>query len=72
MKQITFYFHFRVEEYIKKSLEQLQLDYIDLYLIHFPICTKQAEPGKPFSAEPEPTDLVATWKVGNNYLDHQR
>lgn len=29
----------RVEMFMKKSLENLQLEYVDLYLIHFPIGT---------------------------------
>jgi diketogulonate reductase-like aldo/keto reductase len=59
----------RVEIYIKKSLEQLQLDYVDLYLIHFPMCIKPPEPGKPFSFEFGHTDLVATWKKLEEQVD---
>ncbi|KAJ8986024.1 hypothetical protein NQ317_013908 [Molorchus minor] len=42
----------RVENYMKKSLDNLQLDYVDLYLIHFPICFKMTG-GDPRSSEPE-------------------
>ncbi|XP_018579941.1 aldose reductase-like [Anoplophora glabripennis] len=35
----------RVEMFMKKSLENLQLDYVDLYLVHFPIGTKYIENG---------------------------
>ncbi|KAJ8603672.1 hypothetical protein CTAYLR_010030 [Chrysophaeum taylorii] len=33
-------FHARVEEGLSKTLEDLQLEYLDLYLIHFPIAQK--------------------------------
>jgi len=60
----------RVERYLKQSLEKLQLDYVDLYLIHFPICTKEPQPGSQiFLMEPEPTDLIATWKKLEEQVD---
>lgn len=47
-----------VEEFINTSLKKLQLDYVDLYLIHFPMyVTKTGN-----KQEPQPTDLVGTWK----------
>lgn len=60
----------RVEMFIKKSLENLQLDYIDLYLIHFPVGAKYQGDGifKPLNAEKQTdlegrTDFVALWRV---------
>lgn len=55
-----------VEEFLKKSLVNLGLDYVDLYLIHFPVCIKMPngplfEEGNIF--ETEKTDHVAVWKV---------
>lgn len=56
----------RVEMFMKKSLNNLQLDQVDLYLIHFPIGTKyvegQALPS-PDDLQTEITDHVAIWKV---------
>lgn len=41
-----------VEEYLNKSLTALQLDYIDLYLIHFPVLLKKPE--QPQGPRPNP------------------
>lgn len=63
-----------VEEFIKKSLEALQLTYLDLYLIHNPV-------GMVYGKEPFPkdengklkldmsTDHVAIWKVRYTIVD---
>lgn len=60
----------RVEMFIKKSLANLQLDYVDLYLIHFPVgCKFKEGTVRPIinekgEVETEPkTDHAAVWKV---------
>lgn len=65
----------RVESFIKKSLTNLQLDYVDLYLVHFPVGLTYAE-GGPVRGSFKPngdvetegkTDHTALWKVKNIY-----
>ncbi|KAF5729313.1 chalcone reductase [Tripterygium wilfordii] len=48
---------------LKHSLERLGLDYVDLYLIHWPARLKQGSP--PFNFPKEnllPFDIIGTWK----------
>lgn len=51
---------------LKKTLSDLQLEYLDLYLIHWPVSLKQGV-GFPQSAEdflsPEEAPISATWKA---------
>lgn len=60
----------RVEIFMKKSLENLQVDYVDLYLVHFPVGCKYQGEGifKPLNDKNESdlegrTDFAALWKV---------
>jgi len=55
----------KVEEAMKTSLKKLQLDYVDLYLIHFPIAAKTVD-GK---FVPQPTDFLSVWKKMEEQVD---
>ncbi|XP_060535172.1 aldose reductase-related protein 2-like isoform X2 [Cylas formicarius] len=50
----------KVEEQLKASLARLQINYVDLYLIHFPVARMEASPYEPSPLLP--TDHVAIWK----------
>lgn len=50
-----------VEQTLKQSLADLQLEYVDLYLIHSPIFRKKNEATG--NVEPAETDHVGIWKV---------
>jgi len=59
-----------VEQYIKLSLEKLKLDYVDLYLIHFPVGLVSNNEFDLFPVDKNgqaildvTTDHVALWKV---------
>ncbi|KAK9875058.1 hypothetical protein WA026_005858 [Henosepilachna vigintioctopunctata] len=64
----------RVEFFLNKSLKNLGLKYVDLYLVHYPICLKfdevnnfpSDESGRLFT---EPTDHVAVWKKMEEQVD---
>lgn len=59
-----------VEKYIQQSLDDLQLEYLDLYLIHFPVGFVEGPEENRWIVDEEgqnvldlDTDLVAVWKV---------
>lgn len=59
-----------VEKYLKKSLENLQLNYIDLYLIHAPFGMQEGDEILPKDKDGKilldpTTDHVLLWKVWN-------
>jgi len=53
------------------SLKNLQLDYFDLYLIHFPVCWKHTGLATPSwgASELGSTPLIDTWKAMENLVD---
>ncbi|CAG9863734.1 unnamed protein product [Phyllotreta striolata] len=51
-----------VEPFLKRSLENLQLDYLDLYLIHFPVSFRYQDVDS-FCTDTVPTDHIALWKA---------
>jgi len=62
----------KVEEYLKSSLSELKLGYLDLYMIHTPFGVGQTTDFKPVNDENgkaiwlDNSDPIATWKV-NDY-----
>lgn len=56
--------YFRVEEHLNISLKRLQLDYVDLYLIHHAIWFEPKDPtDRSGEVAVYPTDHIALWKV---------
>lgn len=56
--------------FIKKSLEDLQLEYVDLYLIHTPLRLLNLEKPASEVKAADKSDIVATWKVGHQ-INHK-
>jgi len=69
----------KVEHFTKLSLKALQLDYVDLYLIHFPIGLKYVNDEDLYPKDADgillldmDTDLVAVWKEMEAQVDAGR
>lgn len=59
-----------VETCLKKSLDNLQLDYVDLYLIHTPFGVTTEDTSNFGSMKIDlSTDHVGTWKVKRSKLN---
>ncbi|XP_067657232.1 aldo-keto reductase family 1 member B1-like isoform X1 [Haliotis asinina] len=54
----------QVEPHCRQSLEALDMDYIDLYLIHFPMAFEDEEVTKPTM-----TDYLDTWRAMEKLVD---
>lgn len=61
----------KVEYYMKKSLENLQLDYVDLYLIHVPTGMNLEESTGKREIDPK-SDFIAVWKKMEEQVDQKR
>ncbi|KAL2852081.1 NADP-dependent oxidoreductase domain-containing protein [Aspergillus pseudoustus] len=59
------HWHHRVQEGLESSLRDLGLDYLDLYLIHFPCSTDPEDRSKHL----EDWDFVKTWQEMQKLLD---
>jgi len=65
--KLPYYGHANPGRYLQQSLDALQTDYLDLYLIHMPFPMKADAQGKvEIGADgmeiPEPTPLLTTWR----------
>lgn len=56
-----------VEDYLKQSLESLQIDYVDLYLIHSPRGMKRTESTREMIFFD--TDHLSIWKVSFKHIN---
>ncbi|XP_063223692.1 aldo-keto reductase family 1 member A1-like isoform X2 [Bacillus rossius redtenbacheri] len=62
-----------VEKYMKKSLEALQLSYVDLYLVHSAVGYLEKENSSPFNRELDmSTDHISLWKAMEAQVDAGR
>ncbi|CAJ1952178.1 unnamed protein product [Sphenostylis stenocarpa] len=48
---------------LKKSLQRLGLEYVDLYLIHYPVRLRQGVAGNISKGDVLPFDIKGTWKA---------
>ncbi|KAI5478353.1 hypothetical protein MNV49_005204 [Pseudohyphozyma bogoriensis] len=61
-------FHSKVEEAVENSLKLLQTDYIDLYLIHWPVPLNPNGNDPKFPTTPDGArDLHAGWKIADTW-----
>ncbi|KAJ7543005.1 hypothetical protein O6H91_09G021700 [Diphasiastrum complanatum] len=54
---------------LKESLHALQLDYVDLYLIHWPVKTKGEKKQAPDDNDFLPLDIKSTWQALETFVE---
>ncbi|XP_056633881.1 aldo-keto reductase family 1 member B7-like [Diorhabda sublineata] len=63
----------RVESSIRQSLENLKMDYVDLYLIHFPVGSSVGNSRTPLNQlKLEMSDHNAVWKIMEQQVEESR
>ncbi|PSN71784.1 Aldo/keto reductase [Corynespora cassiicola Philippines] len=64
--------HSQVEAALKKSLADLQLDYVDLYLMHWPVSLPPNDPSAPNFGKEDRTVHAPEWDFTNTWAEMEK